>query len=738
MGQSGSCDAGLASSIVNNTANITTTVDAFPHPLIWPIEDIKTSVWPIFLYIFGLCYTFTAIALICDEFFVPALERISDRFSISPNIAGATLMAAGGSMPELATTMVGTFSESAVGFGTIVGSAVFNVLLVIGVCAFLSLEVLELSYWPLFRDSVFYVVCLALLAVFFGVTTPNRITWYESLILLALYGVYIVIMKYNNRLKKVAERLVSYCKGRCKTSAVVCPARDKRDNGDPEKSDPEEPESKQSSTPRRFSVGINRILMGKRLSKQMGWFAVTQVNGDALKTFAQIDKDGDKEISKSEFADFMRTMGHAPTEAEIANVLAAFNVAGRDTVTEEEFVKWYIRSKLRVHLSLIRKFSALIQSDDALLTQNRLTEMLKELGVSDVAYAQMLAKQAFDSCRVPKGPLSQHSSSADDVSLKSVSETEIIDITASKHDTNRAFATPTKQQPWVTGAFSPPPRTSISFGEFKAWLSHNPDRKESKSKDDDDDEDGPLWIEWPTIESFSGKSTCKLLMARLLFLWTLPLVILFVFTVPDVRRPPTKICSRTITWEDWWIPTFVLSIGWITLFSWMMVWWTEVLGEVFGLPSAFMGLTFLAAGTSIPDLFSSVIVARKGLGDMAVSSSIGSNIFDILVGLPLPWLIYAIYKGIISFGNCKNAQQVLQTNEWCFATAVKAKTLLFSVLLLIAMIVIVISAVACSGWRMTRCLGVFMLFCYVVFVVQDVLRNCDIVPDVAQYFTFLP
>lgn len=52
-----------------------------------------------------------------------------------------------------------------------------------------------------------------------------------------------------------------------------------------------------------------------------------------------------------------------------------------------------------------------------------------------------------------------------------------------------------------------------------------------------------------------------------------------------------------------------------------------------------MGLTILAAGTSIPDLITSVIVARKGLGDMAVSSSVGSNIFDITVGWvqPAPW-----------------------------------------------------------------------------------------------------
>ena len=57
-----------------------------------------------------------------------------------------------------------------------------------------------------------------------------------------------------------------------------------------------------------------------------------------------------------------------------------------------------------------------------------------------------------------------------------------------------------------------------------------------------------------------------------------------------------------------------------------------------------MGLTFLAAGTSVPGLLTSVLVAMKGEGDMAVSSSIGSNIFDVTVGLPLPWLVFTLVK----------------------------------------------------------------------------------------------
>ncbi len=71
---------------------------------------------------------------------------------------------------------------------------------------------------------------------------------------------------------------------------------------------------------------------------------------------------------------------------------------------------------------------------------------------------------------------------------------------------------------------------------------------------------------------------------------------------------------------------------WIAFYSYLMVWWATLVGDTFKMPAEIMGLTFLAAGTSIPDLITSVLVARKGLGDMAVSSSVGSNIFDVTVG----------------------------------------------------------------------------------------------------------
>jgi Ca2+/Na+ antiporter len=52
-----------------------------------------------------------------------------------------------------------------------------------------------------------------------------------------------------------------------------------------------------------------------------------------------------------------------------------------------------------------------------------------------------------------------------------------------------------------------------------------------------------------------------------------------------------------------------------------------------------MGLVFIAAGVSIPDAVSSLIVVKEGFGDMALTNAIASNVFDILICLGLPWFI---------------------------------------------------------------------------------------------------
>lgn len=50
----------------------------------------------------------------------------------------------------------------------------------------------------------------------------------------------------------------------------------------------------------------------------------------------------------------------------------------------------------------------------------------------------------------------------------------------------------------------------------------------------------------------------------------------------------------------------------------------------FGLSKRFIGLTIVALGTSLPELFTSVTAAMKGKADIAIGNIVGSNIFNIL------------------------------------------------------------------------------------------------------------
>lgn len=190
---------------------ITTTTQSPPHqpphrkgdypPDLFSLEQRQQG-W-VFLHLMGMVYMFVALAIVCDEFFVPALEVITNKLQISDDVAGATFMAAGGSAPELFTSLIGIFiSHSNVGIGTIVGSAVFNILFVIGMCAIFSREMLHLTWWPLFRDVTFYILGLLMLIVFF---LDNVIRWWESILLVLAYVSYVSFMKFNGQIEQAVK-----------------------------------------------------------------------------------------------------------------------------------------------------------------------------------------------------------------------------------------------------------------------------------------------------------------------------------------------------------------------------------------------------------------------------------------------------------------------------------------------------------------------------------------------------
>lgn len=163
-------------------------------------EDPKR--WLMILHCLGIAYMLLGLNTVCDVYFTGALEVMVERWKIKPDVAGATFMAAGGSAPELFTSLIGATVESDVGFSTIVGSAVFNILFVIGLCGYFAKEEMVLTWWPLFHDRTYYIFGLALLAVF---ASDGQIMLAESVILFGAYLVYCTIMYFNTSLEALFD-----------------------------------------------------------------------------------------------------------------------------------------------------------------------------------------------------------------------------------------------------------------------------------------------------------------------------------------------------------------------------------------------------------------------------------------------------------------------------------------------------------------------------------------------------
>lgn len=182
--------------------------------------NIRKSVFFSIICLLLIIYVFIGIAIICDKYFVPSLQLICDKLKLESDVAGSTFMAAGSSAPELATSVIGVFvSEDDIGIGAVVGSAVFNIAFVIGLCALFAGTVVSINWWPITRDSFFYLIsiCVLFIAMF-----DERISVVESLVFLLIYFIYILFMAYNKEIeKKVLEKLNGYLRPSTDESSLV-------------------------------------------------------------------------------------------------------------------------------------------------------------------------------------------------------------------------------------------------------------------------------------------------------------------------------------------------------------------------------------------------------------------------------------------------------------------------------------------------------------------------------------
>lgn len=146
----------------------------------------------------------------------------------------------------------------------------------------------------------------------------------------------------------------------------------------------------------------------------------------------------------------------------------------------------------------------------------------------------------------------------------------------------------------------------------------------------------------------------------------------------------------------------LISIAAIAGLSWVLVESAIALSEDLGLPAVIVSLTLLAGGTSAPDLIASVDVARDGRGAMAVANAVGSNIFDVLIGLGLPWMLMIL----------------LVDPEVLVST-----TGIIESIFLLSVTTIILYALLNTGRILTRIEGMGLLAVYVLYVIYVVATN---------------
>jgi cation:H+ antiporter len=138
-------------------------------------------------------------------------EKLAAYYGVPAVVQGAVIAAVGSSFPELSSTVIATFvhGDFELGVAAIIGSAVFNILVIPGLAALAGTGVLQSNRSVVFKETQFYMVAVATTLVTFsfaviyyplpGEELSGNLTRPLALIPVALYGLYVFLQYLDAR-----------------------------------------------------------------------------------------------------------------------------------------------------------------------------------------------------------------------------------------------------------------------------------------------------------------------------------------------------------------------------------------------------------------------------------------------------------------------------------------------------------------------------------------------------------
>ncbi|XP_055698632.1 sodium/potassium/calcium exchanger 4-like [Phlebotomus papatasi] len=146
------------------------------------------------------------LGIVCNNYFIPAVECICEDLNISRDVAAATFMAVSGTIPELFTNLISTFiTDSPMGLGAIIGSLLYNTLGVAAVASLATISPVQINWFPLGRDCMILFINSALLT---GFIWDGQVTWYEAMTMVICAVLYFITLFQNKRIERLVKSVV--------------------------------------------------------------------------------------------------------------------------------------------------------------------------------------------------------------------------------------------------------------------------------------------------------------------------------------------------------------------------------------------------------------------------------------------------------------------------------------------------------------------------------------------------
>ncbi|XP_021341574.1 sodium/potassium/calcium exchanger 6, mitochondrial-like isoform X2 [Mizuhopecten yessoensis] len=153
---------------------------------------------------------------------------------------------------------------------------------------------------------------------------------------------------------------------------------------------------------------------------------------------------------------------------------------------------------------------------------------------------------------------------------------------------------------------------------------------------------------------------------------------------------------------------FLVACIWIYSIANEIVNILQTFGIVLNISNAILGLTLLAWGNSIGDLIADTVMARQGYPRMGISACFGGPLFNLLLGIGIPFTVATIKNG----GTYK-----LQIT---FEEVVLAAFLMLS-------LVVSLTIVPLSKFKMSRMYGIILIVLYVIFLIVAILAETNVI-----------